>query len=414
MKESSEIINAVKHLLNIAKRNNSKTKYNLQKLYNYLVSTDKTITIENLKTLKNVGEKTVEKIKCVLNSKNDNTKQLIVNENYIPSYRSGAYAILKCLYLEEGLTKLEITQRGAKYTDADFQAQRYNAWSSMATLLKNGIVFKEKNPLKFYLTDKGKELSEKLFSNDSINETVVDEILLIVDSREMKNRRERDYFQENLKIKDIGVETRSLPLGDFLWIKKENNEEYILPYIIERKCGDDFCSSITDGRLKEQKRRLKNTKFKIFYIIENLKKSQINKIGVEYTKKMITSLKLENINVLETTSITETMELISLIDKKIKMDIFNEDNLMRYSEFNHNFVKTGKCTIEDVFYRSLLAIRGLSSFKAKCIAEKYKTIQNFYKKWKEEELKKELFQLQIKDNFLGDKWADKIIHYYFY
>ena len=51
-----------------------------------------------------------------------------------------------------------------------------------------------------------------------------------------------------------------LNVGDFTWIarhKSSNYEDIILNYIVERKRMDDLCSSILDGRYKEQKVILK-------------------------------------------------------------------------------------------------------------------------------------------------------------
>jgi len=47
-----------------------------------------------------------------------------------------------------------------------------------------------------------------------------------------------------------------LNVGDFTWIarhKSSKHEDIILNYIVERKRMDDLCSSILDGRYKEQK-----------------------------------------------------------------------------------------------------------------------------------------------------------------
>lgn len=91
----------------------------------------------------------------------------------------------------------------------------------------------------------------------------------------------------------VPYEIRRLSVGDFLWICrrpstepqplplpskakpkfKENcaaAEEYILPYIVERKRMDDFAGSIRDGRFQEQKFRLQNSGIpNLIYLIEN-------------------------------------------------------------------------------------------------------------------------------------------------
>lgn len=95
-------------------------------------------------------------------------------------------------------------------------------------------------------------------------------------------------------------EIRRLSVGDFLWIcrrrcsnpsvaasqppqKKSKSkkaavaqsasdaaEEYVLPYIVERKRMDDFAGSIRDGRFQEQKFRLQNSGIpNVIYLIES-------------------------------------------------------------------------------------------------------------------------------------------------
>lgn len=57
---------------------------------------------------------------------------------------------------------------------------------------------------------------------------------------------------------------RKLHVGDFVWVAQETRPrdparpgELVLDHIVERKRLDDLCSSIIDGRFREQKFRLK-------------------------------------------------------------------------------------------------------------------------------------------------------------
>jgi crossover junction endonuclease MUS81 len=80
-------------------------------------------------------------------------------------------------------------------------------------------------------------------------------VSIIIDTREMKDQDERTYFQETLTEKyKIDVETHALAIGDFVFAY----DGEILDYVVERKKADDLAASITDGRYKEQKYRLKN------------------------------------------------------------------------------------------------------------------------------------------------------------
>ena len=83
-----------------------------------------------------------------------------------------------------------------------------------------------------------------------------------------------------LEAAGVRVVVRSLPLGDMMWVVTAGNpvnqpdgcdpssvcghnqpadeveEEYVCPYIVERKTAADLRASISDARYKEQKYRL--------------------------------------------------------------------------------------------------------------------------------------------------------------
>ena len=87
----------------------------------------------------------------------------------------------------------------------------------------------------------------------------------------------RDYISRALEAAGVRVLVRSLPLGDMMWVATAGNsaadhdpasagkhsqpqdddeEEYVCPYIVERKTAADLRASISDARYKEQKYRL--------------------------------------------------------------------------------------------------------------------------------------------------------------
>ncbi|XBW36773.1 hypothetical protein QEN19_002350 [Hanseniaspora menglaensis] len=97
------------------------------------------------------------------------------------------------------------------------------------------------------------------------------EIILLIDTREIRSVQDRDFFTSELSKKGVKVETRQLNLGDFIWIARhiETKKEVFLNCIIERKRIDDLCNSIRDRRFYEQKQRLNKTGYKwCFYIVE--------------------------------------------------------------------------------------------------------------------------------------------------
>jgi hypothetical protein len=84
------------------------------------------------------------------------------------------------------------------------------------------------------------------------------EVMLVLDSREVRSRRDRDYIRDMLQKRGINVDVRSLDLGDVMWVAQKTTddgpvEELFLDIVLERKRMDDLVSSIKDGRFKEQK-----------------------------------------------------------------------------------------------------------------------------------------------------------------
>ncbi|XP_050312727.1 crossover junction endonuclease MUS81 [Anthonomus grandis grandis] len=116
------------------------------------------------------------------------------SKQYVPQYGSGGYAILITLYTESlkpdypgYLKKSDIVLLGTPYLDnSSFTkpdpGSRYNAWSSMRTLLSKELVLKKSNPAKFSLTKKGWDLAKKLYEKsqvelpDNVSETDEDPV----------------------------------------------------------------------------------------------------------------------------------------------------------------------------------------------------------------------------------------------
>lgn len=86
------------------------------------------------------------------------------------------------------------------------------------------------------------------------------DIILLIDVREVKNKRDEDALRKELSEKGINIEVKNLNLGDMLWIARSRSphlradeRECVLDYVVERKRLDDLCGSIRDGRYDEQK-----------------------------------------------------------------------------------------------------------------------------------------------------------------
>ncbi|PTU17617.1 hypothetical protein P175DRAFT_0512327 [Aspergillus ochraceoroseus IBT 24754] len=105
-------------------------------------------------------------------------------------------------------------------------------------------------------------------------------VQLILDTREVRTSKDRDYISNELGKKEITPEVRALEVGDIMWVAKfhdptflsqygEEGDEVMLDWIVERKRLDDLVGSIKDGRFHEQKFRLRRSGIKnVIYLIE--------------------------------------------------------------------------------------------------------------------------------------------------
>lgn len=226
--------------------------------------------------------------------------------SYIPGERTGGWAIMLALYIagmnanyKGFLFKSEIIERASGFSRTSFYKDSesyYTAWNGIKTLLNHKLVNADgSRKVKYTLTDKGNRIAKGIY--DSIkddaslmkqvvrndNEEVfashivnieqhvaalmpkhvrsshqvdrqrkgkkIKDIKLIIDTREIKSRKERKYMHDYFEKKGIDYDVRQLALGDFMWVGVDKyGEEICLDYIVERKAMADLASSIIDGR----------------------------------------------------------------------------------------------------------------------------------------------------------------------
>ena len=160
---------------------------------------------------------------------------------------------------------------------------------------------------------------------------------LILDYREHKIKEYFDKydFSKDKNLKKIEFKVENLDLGDIL-IKKD--EKIVL--IIERKTLQDLYSSINDGRYKEQKVRLKNnySDSQIVYIIEdcNVKfvKNKFANFESIINGAIINSIFRDNIKLIRTKSVEDTIIYIKTLLKKVKNNIEFFENCSEISSDN--------------------------------------------------------------------------------
>ncbi|XP_043510455.1 crossover junction endonuclease MUS81 isoform X3 [Frieseomelitta varia] len=225
------------------------------------------------------------------------------------------------------------------------------------------------------------------------------DVILLVDTQETAGRTKPQHDATIMELTKLGVlfEIRHLKVGDFAWIarcRKNENNELILPYIIERKRIDDLSASITDGRFHEQKFRLKQSGItNLIYIIEEYEKGQ--RLTIPHSSLMqasINTLIQDGFSVKYTKNHKDSMFYLSSITR-ILIKTFKEKNLigckkevvtqtnisnntcnfMVFEEFNKAASKQKVFKVNEMFVRQLLQLKGMSIDKALAIVEHYST-----------------------------------------
>ncbi len=213
-----------------------------------------------------------------------------------------------------GLSKTALIARAAPLADASFEPApgmpyHATAWGGMATLEKHVLVSRDGRPARYSLTDQGRALAEQLHAqtpdvdtwrdsaewqetpvkavtapsvtrvnhlladlqqferaqshgdrsvtaddtcqSNTLTEHVIEEVMVVLDNREIKTQKERSYLHDQLVKEGVTCQVRKLELGDVVWLgRTDRGAEVLLDHIIERKQIPDLCASIIDGRYK--------------------------------------------------------------------------------------------------------------------------------------------------------------------
>ncbi|EEH44630.2 uncharacterized protein PADG_00919 [Paracoccidioides brasiliensis Pb18] len=155
---------------------------------------------------------------------------------------------------------------------------------------------------------------------------------LVLDVREIRSTRDRDYISNELSKKGINPIVRSLEVGDVLWVAKckdptfltrhgEEGDEVMLDWIVERKRLDDLVSSIKDGRFHEQKFRLRRSGVRnAVYLIEDFADAGIT--GSKYHEHVASAIaSTQVVNgyfVKQTRSLDDTIRYLARMTKLLR------------------------------------------------------------------------------------------------
>ncbi|XP_028040926.1 crossover junction endonuclease MUS81 isoform X4 [Bombyx mandarina] len=200
------------------------------------------------------------------------------------------------------------------------------------------------------------------------------------------------------KFPDLKHEYRSLKVGDFLWIARHrvNNEELVLPYIIERKRMDDLGASIKDGRFHEQKFRLKKCGLKhVLYLIENYGKNKHVGLPLQALRQALANTKVQDgFKIHMTDSLTHSTRFLAMMTKRLTLEFKDQSlvgcnheqsptKLMTYEYFSKTSMKTKKMSVMETFVKMLVQLKGMSLEKALAVTNKFKTLRCIIEAYKQ-------------------------------
>ena len=146
---------------------------------------------------------------------------------------------------------------------------------------------------------------------------------------------------------------RALPAGDFLWLLRhtESGAEYVVDLIAERKRVSDLVASVKDGRMREQRWRMKRSGMTCkLYIIEGDIPAATTAAAAHYAipsstlESVLSSLSVvHGYSVMRTVGVSWTVALLGELHKQLEADMREEGVLLReeYRHFEERMKKRG-------------------------------------------------------------------------
>ncbi len=253
------------------------------------------------------------------------------------------------------------------------------------------------------------------------------EVVLLLDTREVKSRRDRDYLGSHLRAKGVTVETRQLPLGDMLWVARPKSvpgvrlrvpaaasqaqaaeedagdtaseaslavskgmwpHEWLLSVIVERKRVSDLSASILDGRYEEQKRRLLACPCqRVVYVIEG----DLARRDVLTSKGLVSSIASTTVHsgflVQRTSSVDGSIEFLASMHAALQDSFLPSGGgsvplldcqcipspPLTYATFVAESAKPVATTALQLFGMQLRQIKGMSAPRAETVLERFPT-----------------------------------------
>nr|XP_030689424.1 crossover junction endonuclease MUS81 isoform X2 [Globicephala melas] len=371
---------------------------------------------------------------------------------YWPARHSGARAVLLLLYREHlnpsshgFLTKDELLQRCARKAPRVAPGSA-RPWPALRSLLHRNLVLRTQQPARYSLTPEGLELAQKLAESEGLSllsvgsgpeeppgeESAVPgvasaelgasegnvqqpplelgpgeyRVLLCVDVGETKGAGSRPELLRELQRLHVTHTVRKLHVGDFVWVAQETSPrdparpgELVLDHIVERKRLDDLCSSIIDGRFREQKFRLKRCGLgrRVYLVEEHGSVRNLSLPEGTLLQAVTNTQVIDGFFVKHTADIKESAAYLALLTRGLQRLYQGHTlhsrpwgtqgdpesragpcpnplcSLLTFNDFNAGAIKNKAQSVREVFARQLMQVRGVSGEKAAVLVDQYST-----------------------------------------
>ncbi|XP_058925982.1 crossover junction endonuclease MUS81 isoform X2 [Kogia breviceps] len=371
---------------------------------------------------------------------------------YWPARHSGARAVLLLLYREHlnpsshgFLTKEELLQRCAQKAPRVAPGSA-RPWPALRSLLHRNLVLRTQQPVRYSLTPEGLELAQTLAESEGLSLLNVGSgpeeppgeepavpgaasaelgasegniqqpplelgpgeyrVLLCVDVGETKGAGPRSELLRELQRLHVTHTVRKLHVGDFVWVAQEISPrdparpgELVLDHVVERKRLDDLCSSIIDGRFREQKFRLKRCGLgrRVYLVEEHGSVRNLSLPEGTLLQAVTNTQVIDGFFVKRTADIKESAAYLALLTRGLQRLYQGHTlhsrpwgtpadpesragsspnplcSLLTFNDFNAGAIKNKAQSVREVFARQLMQVHRVSGEKAAALVDQYST-----------------------------------------
>ncbi|XP_058161136.1 crossover junction endonuclease MUS81 isoform X2 [Dasypus novemcinctus] len=371
---------------------------------------------------------------------------------YWPARHSGPRVVLLLLHEEHlnpsgpgFLTKEQLLQRCSQKAPGVAPASA-GPWPALRSLLHRNLILRTHQPARYSLSPEGLELAQKLAESvgqGSLNvgpgpeeppgeEAEVPgaasaelgasegeaqqpplelgpgeyQVLLCVDVGETTGAGQRPELLRELRRLHVPHTVRRLHVGDFVWVAQEvkprdpaRPRELVLDHVVERKRLDDLCSSIIDGRFREQKFRLKRCGLgrRVYLVEEHGSVHNLSLPESTLLQAVTNTQVIDGFFVKRTADIKESAAYLALLTRGLQRLYQDQTlrsrpggtpgdpdagagpssnppcSLLTFSDFNAGAMKNKAQSVRELFARQLMQIRGVSGEKAAALVDRYGT-----------------------------------------